>query len=159
MSDTAVIAICGCILQIVGFLTMWVKLKYGADKAEEAATKAKNLEDKLDANTKITKAGVVQATNAASTASETKAVTEVLKNKLNGGVDAAVREGILPVQKALDEHAETDEANMKEINVRFKELTDYVHQRNHDLLNAIGVQSNKIETLLQAVKQLQAAKN
>lgn len=58
MSDAAVATIVGAAVNIigmvVGFLTLWVKLKYGVQKAEEAATKAQVVETKIDRNTDIT---------------------------------------------------------------------------------------------------------
>lgn len=52
MSDTAIATICSCAIQavigILGFLTLWVKLKYGMEP------KAESLAKKLDANTLVT---------------------------------------------------------------------------------------------------------
>jgi uncharacterized coiled-coil protein SlyX len=54
MSDaTATSLITGMVTittMIVGFLTLWAKLRYGADKAEQAADNASRVEGKLDAN-------------------------------------------------------------------------------------------------------------
>lgn len=61
MSDAAITAIttvAACVVTVttlvVGFLTLWLKMRYGAEKAEEAAAKAKVVEAKLDANTLTT---------------------------------------------------------------------------------------------------------
>jgi uncharacterized protein involved in exopolysaccharide biosynthesis len=56
MSDAAISTIVTGFITIativVGFLTMWVKLRYGTEQAKEAATKAKVVEEKIDANAK-----------------------------------------------------------------------------------------------------------
>jgi predicted nucleic acid-binding Zn-ribbon protein len=49
------------VTMLVGFLTMWLKLRYGAEKAEEAAVKATAVEKKIDDNTVIS----IDAKNAA----------------------------------------------------------------------------------------------
>lgn len=58
MSDGAVTSIVTGIVTIatmlLGFATLWIKLRYGAEQAEEAAVKAKAVEKKLDANTATT---------------------------------------------------------------------------------------------------------
>lgn len=58
MSDVSVAsAVTGLVTittMVIGFLTLWVKLKYGVDKADEAARVAKVVEDKVDDNTAIT---------------------------------------------------------------------------------------------------------
>ena len=59
MSDSAVATIVAGIITVVtmviGFLTLWVKLKYAGSKAEEAADKAVIVEKKIDDNTATTK--------------------------------------------------------------------------------------------------------
>lgn len=57
-------AVVQVVLTVIGFLTLWVKIKYGVDKAEEAATNAKVVEGKIDNNTAIT----TKAKNAAEAA-------------------------------------------------------------------------------------------
>lgn len=58
MSDAAIASVVTGLVTVVtlitGFLTLWVKLRYGVEKAEEAATKAKLVEHKIDTNTQIT---------------------------------------------------------------------------------------------------------
>lgn len=59
MSDAAITAICAgaanIFIALLGFLTLWVKLKYGTQKAaERAAENAAVVEKKLDANTLVT---------------------------------------------------------------------------------------------------------
>lgn len=123
MSDSAIFTICGAVIQValivVGFLTLWVKLKYGAEKAEQ-------IEGKIDDNTHITRTQTKAATAAAVAAA--KKADEV-NAKLNGGVDDAIRKAIEPVSRALADHAETDEKNMAGI------------------LRAIGELSAKVESL------------
>lgn len=47
---------------VVGFLTLWVKLRYGAEQAEKAARKADVVERKIDYNTTKTE-GIARAVN------------------------------------------------------------------------------------------------
>lgn len=69
MSDAAITAIVSGVItvatMVTGFLTLWIKLKYGADKAEEASEHAqkavnkaeetaKEVTGKIDANTALT---------------------------------------------------------------------------------------------------------
>lgn len=58
MTDGAITTIVAGVItvttMVVGFLTLWVKLKYGAEKAEETASKVKVVEGKIDDNTRIT---------------------------------------------------------------------------------------------------------
>lgn len=66
MSDGAIVTVMTGVVTIVmgviGFLTLWVKLKYGVERADEAAENAQKVEKKLDENTKIT-ARIEQQTN------------------------------------------------------------------------------------------------
>ena len=132
MSDSGVtIGVAGLLqlaTMVTGFLTLWVKLKYAAKKAED-------VEGKLDSNTRITAAGAAAAAVAAQDAAATA-------SKLNGGVDKAVAEAIEPLQKALDDHAR-----------RIETLDEYVHRRNHDLLTALQAQTNKLEAVLVLLRQ------
>lgn len=58
MSDAAIasLATCGVTIatMLIGFLTMWVRLRYGVEKAEEAAKKAATVEGKIDDNNAMT---------------------------------------------------------------------------------------------------------
>lgn len=102
MSDGAVIAIVtGCVTvttSLVGFLTLWLKLKYGADKAAEAVVKAAEVEKKIDANTVITEEGARVAADSAKeavqTAKEAKVATESIANKLNGALEAKIHSAV-----------------------------------------------------------------
>lgn len=96
MSDAAITAIVSGLITIttmvIGFLTLWVKLKYGADKAEEAsehaaravvkaeeaAVKAICVEDKIDANTALT----AEVKDAATKASEHAVICDEEKVKM-----------------------------------------------------------------------------
>src|SRR5436190_278087 len=108
---------------VVGFLTLWVKLKYGADKVEETASKVEVVEKKLDMNTQITRAGTVEAAinaqeavksaiEAKDTATETR---EVVLAHMNGGVAQQVAEALAPIHQALAEHTRHDDRLMEEI--------------------------------------------
>lgn len=70
ISDGAAIAVVTTIVSgvvtivvgIIGFFTLWLKLKYGVEKVDEAATNAQKVEKKIDENTRIT-ARIEQQTN------------------------------------------------------------------------------------------------
>jgi hypothetical protein len=66
---------------VVGFLTLWVKVRYGFDRSEEAKNR---IEGKVDAT--------------ATTALE-------VNKKLNGGVDSSVKEAMRPMVDRLNDHA------------------------------------------------------
>lgn len=57
MSDAAITTLAAAAVQIVvliiGLLTLWIKVKYGADRANDAAKKADEVEQKVDENTAI----------------------------------------------------------------------------------------------------------
>lgn len=170
MSDAAISALVSAVITIVpmiiGFLTLWVKLKYGAEQAEKAAVKAQVVEDKLDSattkidtNTIITKAGAAAASNnareAAKSAADAKAATGELAKKLNGGLDHTLQTVIAPIRDALEEHMKKDAEDLEEIKAKvedhkakFDEHVAYVHQRHHDILDAVGVLSNKLTALI-----------
>ena len=127
MSDAAVATtVTGLVTittMIMGFLTLWIKLKYGIKKVEEATEKAHTVEQKIDHNTVITEAAtsaaVQNAVIAAETAVEARVATETLTRtldkKLNGGLDLAIDAAIKPVRDALMDHIIQDETDMKEI--------------------------------------------
>ncbi len=110
---------------------------------------------KIDQNTDLTRATGAAATNnaaiAATAATDAKDAALDINKKLNGGIDSAIRDGIAPIHAALAAHAEQDEKNLAEINTRFKVLTEYVHERNHDIIDAINAQSLKLERVLRVI--------
>lgn len=170
MSDAAIATIvtgvCSIVTTLVGFLIVWIKLKYGVEKkADEAAKKAGVVEQKLDDNTRITVAGAESATTnakvAAQAATSAKASTEAISKKLNGGIDAAIKEGVQPVLDTLHAHADTlqthiedDKKVAEEIRGKFDELTEYVHNRNHDMLDALQTHANKLELISRKIDQV-----
>lgn len=136
MSDAAIAAIVTGVVtvatMVVGFLTLWVKLKYGVEKAEEAVTKTYAVERKIDDNTVITKAASVAAlTNAkaaADNAIEAKEASEYISKQLNGSLEqkitAIVKTHTDPITDMLKVHSEQDDKNMTEIRQALKELKD-----------------------------------
>ena len=68
MSDAAVtILVAGLVnvvTMVVGFLTLWVKLRYGVEKADSIARKADLVETKLDHNTQVTTQAAEEAARA-----------------------------------------------------------------------------------------------
>lgn len=99
---------------VIGFLTLWIKLKYGVGKAEEAATKAGEVERKIDHNTTVT--------------TETLEKTEVVADKLNGKleekINTIVRCHTEPITAIIEAHTQQDDKNMAEIRVALGELRD-----------------------------------
>lgn len=108
---------------VVGFLTLWVKLKYG-------------VEFKIDSNTEITRAGTKVATDNAkiaavaasaaaqkATATEDK-ITDMLNGQLDNKIRTIVKECFDPLSNAVSAHAGQDEKNMAEIRKALDELKD-----------------------------------
>ena len=134
MSDAAIASIVTglvtIVTMVVGFLTLWVKLRYSAEKAEEAAVKATVVENKIDRNTVLTmaagEAAASSAVAAVKTANESRAVaaemTRTLDKKLNGDLDAKIQTAIQPLREMMDEHAKQDDTNMKELRASLSEL-------------------------------------
>ena len=136
MTDAAIAAVVTGVVtvttMVIGFLTLWVKLKYGVEKAEEAVSKTKAVERKIDDNTVITKAASVAALSnakvAADNAIEAKEASEHISRQLNGNLEekitAIVKTQIQPVTELLKVHSEQDDKNMSEIRQALKELKD-----------------------------------
>ena len=121
---------------VVGFLTLWLKLKYGVEK-------------KVDDNTILTKAGIASADVAAEKAEVAANEASVVAGKMNGGIDAAVAAAIEPLRNEVRAHAAKDEENMREVraalaefasNTKLEEFAEYVRGRNHDILNTLNAQ-------------------
>lgn len=170
MSDAGVIAIVtGSVTiatTIITFLTLWIKLKYGVEKVEETATKAKVVEDKIDHNTEITKQGTNQAVESAKeavhAANNAKETVDDINRRLNGGLEKAISLLLYPIQQALMEHITQDtkditdlKAAMKEFitDSKLKEFSDYIHQRNHDLLDAMNAQTLQTRLMLAKMEE------
>lgn len=156
LSDAAVASIVTGFITIIGmvigFLKLWVDIKYGVKKKVEEAS------SKIDQNTLITQAGtqkaVLTADRAATTAETTKATVEDISRKLNGSMDEVISTAIAPIVKTIEEHAASDDKYMREINTRFEHLTNYVHERNHDILSAINAQSLKLDAAMVEIKSI-----
>lgn len=118
---------------LVGFLTTWVKLKYGEERADKKATE---VERKVDANTALTRAGTERAaTNAnvaASAAGEAVKKVEEIVVQLNGRLEdriiAIVKAYIEPMTTALHQHAIKDDENMAEIRYVLDELRGQMYK-------------------------------
>ena len=165
MSDAAVANIVTGVVTVatllVGFFTLWIKLRYGVNKVqearEEAATRADETAAKIDANTEITRVGAAAAVESA--------------QKLNGGVDSAVVNAMAPIHKALMEHIAQNTRDIGELkrvvadlktamadfvsSEKLKEFSDYIHKRNHDMLNVLTAQDTKVELILKKMEQRQ----
>lgn len=164
MSEAAITVIVAGMVQValafIAYLTLRSKLQYGIQKAEEISTKADSVEAKVDDNTHITKtsanvsvanarAAVATATEARNAAVDARTVVDNINRKLNGGIDSAIQQAIDPIRKKLEDHAEVDERNVKEVNDKIATLTKYVHERNHDLLDTMQAVVTKIDLVLE----------
>ncbi len=123
--------------------------------------KQQTVERKLDQNTKITQDGATAASTNAKEASvnakeakdaATSAAedTRTIKSKLNGGIDAAIAEGIAPVKTLLEQHTQDDLRNLAEIKAKFDTVEQYMHQRNHDIRGDLQTLTSKLDILLHA---------
>jgi preprotein translocase subunit SecF len=127
MSDAAITTVVTGLVTfttiVVGFLTMYVKLKYGTDKTEEAARKVNVVEEKIDQNTVLTKAGTEAAANnariAARTANEAKVAANDVAEKINGELEEKIR-GI--VKEHMVVLADAFDGHMREIKQMLDDL-------------------------------------
>ncbi len=154
MSDAAITSIVSGVITVttivVGFLAMWVKLRYGAEQAKQAKEAAEVMTEKIEDNTTITRAGLkVAATDAkaaVTAVTEARAAAEQmgrhLDKKLNGGLDHTIANALDPIKKALEGHAG-----------RIEELEKYSHERNHAMLDVLNEQSLKMDLLIETIKK------
>ena len=135
MSDGAIATLVSGIITIttmvVGFLTMWVKLKYGAAQTEMVAEKTTIVEGKIDANTALTKAGmeaaITSAVNAANAARTAANRAEELSGQLNGALEVKVativKNHVDPLVKSFKEHNDQDQRNMDRIEKALQDIS------------------------------------
>lgn len=139
MSDAAITSIVTgavtVVTIVVTFLTLWVKLRYGVEE------KANRVEKKLDNNTTITATAARKADSNTSNIIAATAAVDRIDKKLNGGIDASINQAIDPIKAQLDDHAKKIEA-----------LDNYAHKRNHDILTVLQAQSNKLESVIQILR-------
>lgn len=138
MSDSAVTVLVAGLVQVTvivsGFLTLWVKLKYGVEEAKKsaslAATKALDVEKKIDDNTAMTQIGTHEAAinakaavvAAVSVSDKVDNIEERLSNNLDTKIRYIIKDYIDPLTFAIREHSEQDEKNMREIRKTLDEL-------------------------------------
>ena len=130
MSDAAVANIVTGVVTVatlvIGFLTLWVKLRYNTQQAEKAAiesaiavVKATEVEKKIDNNTALTVAGTNAAASsailAANNAAEAKSTAEDINSKLNGRIEDIIEKAVAPIRKTLEDHIAHDHECMTEI--------------------------------------------
>lgn len=109
MSDATIVAVVSGVItvttMIIGFLTLWVKLRYGVDKTEQ-------IEEKVDHNTKITRdANEVAVVN-----------SKEISKRLNGGIDSAIEVATKPLYDILTNHVLQYETDMKELRNLIEEV-------------------------------------
>lgn len=159
MSDAAITNIVTGLVTIttlvMGFLTLWVKLRYDAKKAEEIS---KVVESKIDSNTLLTlsnkdvaiKNASVAVSAAAHIKNATEAMAENIDKKLNGGLDRSLEHVVKPLQNDI---LASNTVLLEHVKEKFTEFDKYSHQRNHDVLNIIAVLSGKIDVLIELMKK------
>lgn len=117
MSDAAVASIVGGVITIVtlvvGFLTLWVKLKYGVTKLEEAAKTGAENKLAVAENTQLTRRNTSAVDNVASQ----------LNGALDDKVTRIIKDHTEPLVKAFEAHNRQDQANMDRIETAIKELS------------------------------------
>lgn len=104
------------VTMVVGFLTLWVKLKYSVEKVQK-------VEDKLDDNTRVTRAGNVltessakaAATHAATAAAKAEALSSQLNGKLEERMEALIKQQLEPIIDMLKDHVVKDETSFAEV--------------------------------------------
>ncbi len=86
MSDAAVTVVAAGVVQVivalVAFLTLWLKIRYGIVKAEEAANKAEVVEGKIDTNTRLTRAASEVQTKTAGVVEQIHTATNSDREKM-----------------------------------------------------------------------------
>lgn len=104
------------VTMVVGFLTLWVKLKYGEEKVQK-------VEDKLDDNTRVTRVGnaltessaKAAATHAATAAAKAEALSSQLNGKLEERMGALIKQQLEPIIDMLKDHVVKDETSFAEV--------------------------------------------
>lgn len=132
MSDATIVTVVTGIVtvttMVVGFLTLWLKLKYGVDKAEQAATKAEHAATKAASKAEVVE-GKLDANTATTNAVDCKADTIV--SQTNGTMNDL-------------------QALVSRIGERVEKLESYNHESYHRLLDVVHALSLKVERLLAA---------
>lgn len=133
MSEAAITSIITGLVTIttlvIGFLTLWVKLRYGVAKAETIALQAESVENKIDHNTHLT----VQAKEAAKKASEH---TVICDND---------RKEIFTAIKDHDARIRSLEAQMASLNVSVDGLGKNIDSTRHEIRGHLQTVMNTIQ--------------
>ena len=146
VSDSAVaILVSGLITvttMVVGFLTLWVKLKYSAERAEEAAIKAEEavvkaevVEGKIDRNTIATR-------DVESKIDCNTLITERIEKQTNGVLDARIAE--------LANHARritSVETSIEGMKVGLQALLNALDSRRHEMRGQLQTIINNLQLL------------
>lgn len=129
MSDAAITIVVAGVVQVAvitaGFLTLWVKLRYGVEEARKSAVKAEE-----SATVAADKVQVVERKIDANTAT-----TEAVNNKADTIVDQT--NGNLDQLRSL----------VEKISERVNKLEDYNRDSSHRLLDAINAVHVKVAEL------------
>ncbi len=159
MSDTAWTQVAQMVLGVVGLITLWLKIRSAKQSVEtKIDAKSEAIQTSVDDNTKLTKQGTAAATlhaseakvaatdaavaasDAAVAASGAKVAAQEVSKKLNGGLDHAIATALAPIREEMKSFVTND---------KMEEFMKYVHQRNHNLLDAMQAQTSKMALLLQ----------
>lgn len=164
---------------VVGLFTLWIKLKYEKRTSTETILKGQqetqeqvkqvvaqaqdSLNENVRINTEVTKAGIKVAARdnsaAVVAATDAKAVAEVVAKKLNGGLDHAIEKAVDPIKVTLQEHQmvitelmEEHAKNMAEVQKQFREISDYIHRRNQEILDKFSTTAYGVQAILEMLK-------
>lgn len=151
MSDGAWTQIAQMVLGVVGLIALWLKIRSAKQSVEtKIDAKSEAIQTSVDANTMLTQEGTASATlhakeaadtakQAKDTAKEAATAAQAVSKKLNGGLDHAIAAALKPLKEEMAAFV---------TNEKFSELEKYVHERNHDLLDAMQVLSHKVTLVL-----------
>ncbi len=164
LSDAAIASIVTGVvtitLAIIGYLNLLAKLKYGVEKAEEAATKAKQVEDKIDDNTTLTKEGIKavatnakvaaeNASDAKDAASDAKDVASDISSRLNGALECRIAvavQGHEVVQDHTNRIAALEE-KVQVIKLTLDSVAKSVDSTRHELRGHLQTITNQLSIM------------
>jgi hypothetical protein len=115
----------------------------------------KGVKDDLAANTQITKEGTASATENAKLAADTateakdtaKAVSQDIKDKLNGGLDSAIEQLVRPIFQAHDARIATLERDMAAIKASVEGVSRNVDSTRHEMRGHLQAVTNKLDLI------------
>lgn len=152
------------VMGFIGFLTLWVKLKYGADKAQEAASNAEKAVTKVDqaAEVAATKAKAVEKKideNAAKTLAveekldQNTEITTRIEQQTNGPLSGKLTQIERRVEEKLgqiQDHADRIgalETKVEAVKVTLDTLSKNVDSTRHEMRGHLQTITNHLQLL------------